>query len=138
VEKNGVSFRTRTGANIYSGYGGRAGWKRTGFFSHTYRSQYVAVMVEGRGGKEQGSFRTRTGASSLLLWWKGGVEKNRVLFAHVPEPIHCRLMEGRGGKEQGFFRTRTGPNLLLFWWKSGVEKNRVLFAHVSEPIDLLL
>ncbi len=43
----------------------------------------------------------------------GGVEKNSVLFAHVPQ-----------------------PNLVL-WWKGGVEKNSVLFANVLEP-DLVL
>jgi hypothetical protein len=43
-------------------HGGRTGWKRTVFFSHTYRSQYN-------------------------VWWKDGVEKNGVLFAHIPEPM---------------------------------------------------
>jgi hypothetical protein len=44
------SSRTRTGASTVVSYGGRAGWKRTVFFSHTYRSQYFR-MVEGRGGE---------------------------------------------------------------------------------------
>jgi hypothetical protein len=41
--------------------GGRAGWKRTVFFLHTYQSQYN-------------------------VWWKDGVEKIGALMAHVPEP----------------------------------------------------
>ncbi len=45
-------------------YGGRTGWKRKVFFSHTYRSQYN-------------------------VWWKDGVEKKGVPFAHVPEPSYC-------------------------------------------------
>jgi hypothetical protein len=129
VEKNRVLFAHAPEPNLC--YGGRAGWKRTGFFSHTHRSQ------------------------SHFLWWKGGVEKNRVLFAHAPEPKSffmvegrggkeqgsCRtrtgakvifMVEGQGGKEQGSFRTRTGAKVIL-WWKGGVEKNRVLFAHAPEP-----
>jgi hypothetical protein len=74
--------------------------------------------------------RTRAGANSFV-WWKDGVEKNGVLFAHVPEPIVC-MVEGRGGKDRCSFRTRAGANSLI-WWQDGVGKNCVLFAHVLEP-----
>jgi hypothetical protein len=71
----------------------------------------LLCMVEGRGGKEQCSFRTRTGAKSILCMveGRGGKEQCSVLFAHVPEPN------------------------FVWWWKDGVEKNGVLFAHVPEP-----
>jgi hypothetical protein len=84
VEKNRVLFAHVPEPMCLNG--GRAGWKRTGFFSHTYRSQNVC-MTEGRGGKEQGSFRTRIGVN-ISAWWKGGVEENRVFFAHAPEIIY--------------------------------------------------
>jgi hypothetical protein len=48
------------------------------------------------------------------------VEKNGVLFAHVPEPI-C-MVEGRGGEEWYSSRTRTGANIFV-WWKGGVEND---------------
>ena len=38
--------------------------------------------------------RTRTGTNSIA-WWKGGVEKNGVLFAHAPEPKFS-VYGGRG------------------------------------------
>jgi hypothetical protein len=78
------SFRTRAGANTLP-FDGRTGWKRTGFFSHTYWTQSVAVLVEERGGKGQSSFRTRIGANRFAV-----------------------MMKGRGGKEQCSLRTRTG------------------------------
>ena len=99
-------------ANVPIVCGGRAGWKRTVFFSHTYRSQYFVwwkggVEIDGLGRcncmlqDQRHIARTRTEANSIS-WWKGGVEKNGVLFAHVPEPIV--LHGGRmGGKEQWFF-----------------------------------
>ncbi len=44
----------------------------------------LLCMVEGQGGKEQCSFRTRTGAR--LAWlWRGGKEQCSVLFAHVSD-----------------------------------------------------
>jgi hypothetical protein len=57
------------------------------------------------------------------------VEKNRVLFAHAPEP---NFNVWKGGKEQCSFRTRTAAKFSL-WGKDGVGKNSVLFAHVPEP-----
>ncbi len=46
----------------------------------------------------------------IVVWWKDGVGKNSVLFAHVPEQI------------------------VFVWWKDGVGKNGVLFANVPEPL----
>ncbi len=60
-------------------------------FSHTYRSQKFRVRWKGgvendglgRGNcmllDQRHMSRTRTGANSIA-WWKGGVEKNGVLF----------------------------------------------------------
>jgi hypothetical protein len=88
VEKNGVSFRTRTGANISVWWKGGVEKNRV-LFAHVPEPIYIIVMVEGRGGKEQCSFRTRTGANSF------------------------DQIEGRGGKEQCSFRTRTEANILF-------------------------
>ena len=77
-------------------------------------------MVEGRGGKERCSFRTRTGAN-IFVWWKGGVENVGL------GRCNCMLLDQRH-----IARTRTGANRIA-WWKDGVGKNCVLFAHVPEP-----
>jgi hypothetical protein len=77
-------------------------------------------MVEGRGGKERCSFRTRTGAN-IFVWWKGGVENVGL------GRCNCMLLDQRH-----IARTRTGANSIA-WWKDGVGKNCVLFAHVPEP-----
>jgi hypothetical protein len=52
------NYRTVHSDTVYAWW---AGWGRTVFFSHTYRSQ-------------------------LISWWKDGVDKNSVLIAHMPEP----------------------------------------------------
>jgi hypothetical protein len=95
---------------IYYCDGRRAGWERTVFFPHTYRSQYIVLIVEGRGGKEQGSFRTRTGAIQLRSDGRAGWERT-VYFPHTfRSQYFTEVVEERGGKEQGSFRTRTGSN----------------------------
>jgi hypothetical protein len=48
---------------------------------------------------------TSTRANSIA-WSKGRVEKNGVLFAHVPEPM-LSMAEGRGGKERCSFHKHT-------------------------------
>jgi hypothetical protein len=99
-------------------------------------------MVEGRGGKERCSFRTRTGANLYggragwrMLGWVAVIAcywTSATLLAHVPEPIV--LHGGRAGwKRTVSFRTRTGANSYARW-KGGVGKNSVLCAHVPEPI----
>ena len=95
-------------ANVPIVCGGRAGWKRTVFFSHTYRSQYFVwwkggVEIDGLGRcncmlqDQRHIARTRTGANSIA-WWKDGWERTVVL------------------------RTRAGA-ILFVWWKNRVEKN---------------
>ncbi len=67
------------------------------------------------------------------------MEKNGVLFAHVPEPI-C-LLEGRGGEEWYSSRTHTGrAGWRMMGWVAVVACYRTsatLLAHVPEPIVLL-
>ncbi len=65
-------------------------------------------MVEGRGGKERCSFRTRTGAN-IFVWWKGGVENDGL------GGCNCMLQDQRH-----IARTRTVANSIA-WWKGGVE-----------------
>ncbi len=69
---------------------------------------------------------TRTGANSfLLVWWKGGVERNGVSLPHVPEPfVPCRT-ETRGGETQCFSRTRAGVHSVFIWNQEEVGKNGV-------------
>ena len=55
-------------------------------------------MVEGRGGKERCSFRTRTGAY-IFVWWKGGVENDGLGRSN------CMLLDQRH-----IARTRTGAS----------------------------
>ena len=106
-------------------------------------------MVEGRGGEEWYSSRTRTGANILyggragwggavllshtyryrsqyVVLWKGGVENDGL------GRCNCMLLDQRH-----IARTRTGANSIA-WWKGGVEKNGVLFAHVPEPNEFFL
>jgi hypothetical protein len=88
-------------------------------------------MVEGRGGEELYSFRTRTGANSIA-WWKGGVGRSCTPLAHVPEPIV--LHGGRTGeKERCSLRTQAGAILYVggrTGWKRPVFF--VVCAHVPE------
>ncbi len=51
-------------------------------------------MVEGQGGKERCSFRTRAGAI-LCIWWKNKVEKKGVLYEHAEQKF-C-IEEGKNG-----------------------------------------
>jgi hypothetical protein len=108
VEKNGVSFRTRTRANLY-----------------------FAAMVEGRGGQEQGSFRTRTRANKSYVMVKGQGGKEQCPFRTRTGANNCCIMvEGRGGKEQCPFRTRTGANILLYHGGRAGWKSTVSFSHM--------
>jgi hypothetical protein len=65
-------------------HGGRAGW----------------------GGVVRYSSRTRTGANSIA-WWKGRVERNGVLFAHVPEPFCVYGGRTRWKRKVFFMHTRS-------------------------------
>ncbi len=53
--------------------------------------------------------------------WKGGVGKNSVLFAHVPEPD----LHGYGGveKKSAVFFSHTYQNLVEQQWSDKVVKN---------------
>ncbi len=62
-------------------HGGRTGWKRTVFFSHTYRSQYNVRMAEGRDGKERCSLSTGSGANIMYGGRTGW--KRTVFFSHT-------------------------------------------------------
>jgi hypothetical protein len=88
-------------------------------------------MVEGRGGEEWYSSRTRTGANSIA-WWKGGVGRSGTPLAHVPEPIVWH--GGRTGeKKQCSLRTHAGAILYVSGrtgWKRTVFF--VVCAHVPE------
>ena len=59
-------------------------------------------MVEGRGGEEWYSSRTRTGAS-IFVWWKGGVENDGL------GRCICMLLDQRH-----IARTRTGTNSITW------------------------
>jgi hypothetical protein len=80
---------TRTGADSFCQYGGRAGWRDTVFLCHTHRSQL------------------------FLVWWQGGVERNRVSLPHALEQIVLSMVAGRGGEKRCFSRTRTGGHSIL-------------------------
>ena len=127
MEKNGVLF-AHVPEPIFS-YGGRAGWRMMGWVAviACYRTSATLlahvpepiVLLGGSAGwrlmgwvavDQRHIARTRTGANSIS-WRKGGVEKNGVLLAHVPEPVQC-MVKGRGGKERCSFRTRTGTILV--------------------------
>jgi hypothetical protein len=87
------------------------GWKDNVVFSFVYyqsRAQYISY----ESGKEQCSFRTRTGSNIIYRY-----------YVKVKE---------QGGKEQCFFRTHTGTNKISYVTANGVSKNRVLLAHVPE------
>ncbi len=100
---------------------GRDGKERRFLFAHVAEPRYFC-MVEGRGGEEWYSSRTRTKAN-IFVWWKGGVENDGL------GRCICMLLDQRH-----IARTRTGANSNA-WWKGGVEKNGVLFAHVPEPVN---
>jgi hypothetical protein len=126
-------------------YGGRAVGKNCVLLAHA-PEPIVLVMVEGRGGKERCSFRTRTGAILYggragwrLMGWVAVIAcywTSTTLLAHVPEPIV--LHGGRAGWKRTVFFSHTyhtGANSFARW-TGGVEKKSVLFAHVPEPKKL--
>jgi hypothetical protein len=74
----------------------------------------VLFTVEGRGELKRCFSCTRTGAYSfLLVWWKGGVERNCVSLPHAPEPNVLSTVAGRGGENRCIVRTRTGGHSIF-------------------------
>jgi hypothetical protein len=72
--------------------------------SASHRQQIICTVVlftvEERGEEKRCFSCTRTGADSfLLVWWKGGVERNGVSLPHAPEPIVLSMVVGRGGEK---------------------------------------
>jgi hypothetical protein len=64
----------------------------------------------------------------VIVRWKDGVGKNGVLFAHVPEPLVFGMRKGRGGKEWCSFCTRAGA--ISFWYEKRTRWERtVFFSH---------
>ncbi len=62
----------------------------------------MLFTVEGRGEGKLVFSCTRTRADSfLLVWWKGGVERNGVSLPHAPEPIVLSMVAG--WRETGLF-----------------------------------
>jgi hypothetical protein len=74
----------------------------------------VLFTVEGRGELKRCFSCTRTGADSfLLVWWKGGVERNGVSLPHAPEPNVLSTVAGRGGENRCIVRTRIGGHSIF-------------------------
>ncbi len=120
---SGFGFRIRVFYFIV--YGGRSGWERTVFFSHTYRSQIckkVVCLLVLRTCDVLVGIRIR---GSVPLNYGSGFDSGSVCF------ILLCMVEGRGGKEQCSFRTRTGARF-AWLWRGGKEQCSVLFAHVSD------
>ncbi len=109
------------------------GWKRTGFFLPTYRSKSF-WMVEGRGGKECRSFRTRTGSvadlgSGAFLTPGSGI-RNRFFpdpGSRIPNPYFWELIDNLLGKK--FYNSlKIGPNFFLQHIKTKIMCNFVKFV----------
>ncbi len=58
----------------------------------------------------------------VIVRWKDGVGKNGVLFAHVPEPLDFGMRKGRGGKERCSVRTRAGAISFRYEKRTGWER----------------